>query len=148
MEAAIYAHATSELNLAEVRKSSGVSLSHIANTTRISMRFLEAIEAEEFGKLPGGVFAINYVKQYARCIGIDEALLVDRCKRSLDPAPAVADLAPIIDAAAPAKPRSPGLWRLPALRIRIVWTSRRRNGAEARTGASQPALSLDDAHRP
>ena len=124
-----------ELNLPEARQSRGVSLEAIANTTRISMRFLEAIEAEEFEKLPGGVFAINYVKQYARCIGFDEAQLVERCRRCLRAEPEIQELAPLIEAAAPEKPRSRLLFRLPVVRIRITWTPsmrRRTRSAAAR----------------
>jgi cytoskeletal protein RodZ len=124
MEAAISAQAIMELDLVEARRTSGISLAQISETTRISVRFLEAIEAREFAKLPGGVFAINYVRQYARCIGFDEQLLVDQCKRSLQPAPDVQELAPLIEAAAQARMRPRrGLFRLPIVRIRITWLS-------------------------
>src|SRR5581483_5726457 len=100
MEAAISAQAIMEVDLVEARRTSGISLAQISETTRISMRFLEAIEAGEFAKLPGGVFAINYVRQYARCIGYDESALVEQCKRALRTEPAIEDLAPLIEAAA------------------------------------------------
>ena len=111
--------------------SRGITLEYVASVTRISMRFLEAIEAGEFRKLPGGVFAINYVRQYARCVGLDEGPLIERCRRSLQPEPEVHELASVIDAVAPARARQPKRFfpRIPVIRVRIVWTSsaRRRN---------------------
>lgn len=50
---------------------SGVSLRQIAESTKISRRFLEAIEAEQFGQLPGGIFDTSYIRQYAAAIGMD-----------------------------------------------------------------------------
>lgn len=57
------------LNLEELRKRSGVSLESISESTKISSRFLRAIESEEFEKLPGGIFDTNYIRQYATAIG-------------------------------------------------------------------------------
>ncbi len=64
------------LRLAEARARKGVTLKDISEATKISVRFLEAIEAEDFEKLPGGVFAVNYLKQYAAAIGYPEDDLV------------------------------------------------------------------------
>jgi cytoskeletal protein RodZ len=65
------------LRLAEARARRGVTLREISDATKISLRFLEAIEAEEFEKLPGGVFAVSYLKQYAAAIGYPEQDLVE-----------------------------------------------------------------------
>jgi cytoskeletal protein RodZ len=56
------------LRLEEHRLKKGVKLEQIANNTKISTRFLTAIESEEFEKLPGGVFDINYIRQYAAAV--------------------------------------------------------------------------------
>jgi cytoskeletal protein RodZ len=66
------ASTTTVLRLEEVRRKRGVSLEQIANSTKISTRFLRAIESEEFEKLPGGVFNVNYIRQYATAIGFPE----------------------------------------------------------------------------
>jgi transcriptional regulator with XRE-family HTH domain len=60
---------TTVLNLEQARKRSGMSLEAIAEATKISSRFLRAIESEEFEKLPGGIFDTSYIKQYAAAIG-------------------------------------------------------------------------------
>lgn len=60
------------LDLAAVRQSKGVTLDQIIESTKISKRFLQAIEEYDFDKLPGGVFNTSYIRQYARAIDIDE----------------------------------------------------------------------------
>jgi cytoskeletal protein RodZ len=65
------------LNLEQIRKRSGVSIAAIAEATKISSRFLHAIESEDFEKLPGGVFNTSYIRQYASAIGYPERDLLD-----------------------------------------------------------------------
>lgn len=65
-----------ELDLPRFRKRAGVSLQEIAQTTKIGLRFLEAIEHEQFERLPGGIFSTSYLRQYAEAIGYDEDALV------------------------------------------------------------------------
>jgi cytoskeletal protein RodZ len=60
------------LNLAAIRERKGISLEQIARSTKISARYLEAIERSEFDQLPGGVFRTSYIRQYARAIDYDE----------------------------------------------------------------------------
>ena len=54
------------------RKNRGVALEQIADATRITVRQLEALEEERFDELPGGVFRVSFVRQFARCVGADE----------------------------------------------------------------------------
>ena len=56
----------------------GVSLQQIADTTKISIRFLRAIEAEEFAVLPGGIIGRSYIRQYAEAAGCDAETLLER----------------------------------------------------------------------
>src|SRR5947199_3191680 len=53
------------------RLQNRMSIEKIALDTKIGARLLEAIEAEQFEKLPGGVFRRSFVLQYARALGID-----------------------------------------------------------------------------
>jgi len=64
------------LDLPRFRRKAGVSLEDIAQETKISLLFLRAIEAEEFEKLPGGIFTTSYLRQYAAAIGYDEVELL------------------------------------------------------------------------
>jgi Helix-turn-helix domain/Domain of unknown function (DUF4115) len=60
----------------KARESKGISLDQIANQTRISTRFLAAIENEEFQLLPGGIFNRGFVRSFAEAVGIDPAQAV------------------------------------------------------------------------
>src|SRR5207247_1921964 len=55
----------------KARESKGISLDQIAKQTRISSRFLAAIEDEEFQILPGGIFNRGFVRAYAESVGLD-----------------------------------------------------------------------------
>ena len=54
----------------------GVSLEEISAATKISLRFLDAIEREEFNILPGGIFSRSFIRSYARYLGLDEERVV------------------------------------------------------------------------
>jgi cytoskeleton protein RodZ len=49
-----------------------VTLQEITSATRIGPRFLEALENEDWDKLPGGVFNRGFVRSVARYLGLDE----------------------------------------------------------------------------
>ena len=67
---------TSILGVKIWRQQKGISLETIAASTKISVRLLEAIESGNFGRLPGGIYNTNYIKQYARAIEFDESDLL------------------------------------------------------------------------
>src|ERR1700685_901725 len=79
-----------ELDLPRFRKRAGVSLEEIVQRTKISSRFLRAIEDEQFDQLPGGIFTTSYLRQYAAAIGYDEDALVAFYVRKINPSAAVA----------------------------------------------------------
>ena len=58
------------------REMRGVSLDEICAATRIGNRFLEALESEEWDRLPGGVFNRGFVRAVARFLGLDEEAFV------------------------------------------------------------------------
>jgi cytoskeletal protein RodZ len=53
-----------------------VSPNEVVVATRISLRFLEALENEDWSKLPGGVFNRGFVRAIARYLGLDEEHLL------------------------------------------------------------------------
>ena len=61
------------LSLASRRLKKQVSLEQIAQATKIGVRALQAIEAGEFEKLPGGIYNTSYIRQYAQAIDFDES---------------------------------------------------------------------------
>jgi cytoskeletal protein RodZ len=79
-----------ELDLPRFRKRAGVSLEEIAQRTKISSRFLRAIEDERFDQLPGGIFSTSYIRQYATAIGYDEEALIAYYIQKSNPSAAIA----------------------------------------------------------
>jgi cytoskeleton protein RodZ len=53
-----------------------VSPNEVVVATRISLRFLEALENEDWEKLPGGVFNRGFVRAIARYLGLNEETLL------------------------------------------------------------------------
>jgi len=66
-----------------------LNLDQISRELKISPRFLEAIEGEEFDKLPGGVFARAFVRQYASLLGLNGDELAAQLQPALEPPAAV-----------------------------------------------------------
>jgi cytoskeletal protein RodZ len=59
------------------REERGIPLREISDQTRISIHYLEAIESNEYKRLPGGIFNRSFVKAYARYVGYDEKEAVE-----------------------------------------------------------------------
>lgn len=59
-------------NLRREREMRGVTLAEISESTKISRRWLQALEDEEFKNLPGGIFNRGFVRAYAHFLGINE----------------------------------------------------------------------------
>jgi cytoskeleton protein RodZ len=59
------------------REERGIPLREISNQTRISMRYLEYIESNDYKRLPGGIFNKSFVKAYARIVGFDEKVALE-----------------------------------------------------------------------
>ncbi|HKE59673.1 MAG TPA: helix-turn-helix transcriptional regulator [Pyrinomonadaceae bacterium] len=65
------------------REERGIGLREICDQTRISVHYLEAIEANDYQRLPGGVFNRSFIKAYARCVGYSEREAVEGYTRYL-----------------------------------------------------------------
>ena len=58
-------------NLRQARERRGVSLRQIADSTKISMGALEALERNDIARLPGGIFVRAFVRAYSAEVGLD-----------------------------------------------------------------------------
>jgi cytoskeleton protein RodZ len=54
------------------RDKRGITLDSISQNTKIGTHLLEALEKEEFDKLPAGIFKKSFVRSYARFLGMNE----------------------------------------------------------------------------
>src|SRR5437016_14651469 len=57
--------------LREARERRGITLREIADTTKISVSALEALERNDISRLPGGIFGRAFVRSYALEVGLD-----------------------------------------------------------------------------
>src|SRR5437764_4068770 len=76
--------------LRDARERRGISLRQIANATKISVAALEALERNDFSRLPGGIFSRAFVRAYAIEVGLDPEQTVETFLEEFERA----DLAP------------------------------------------------------
>jgi cytoskeletal protein RodZ len=62
--------------LRELRQRRGLSLEEVCRTTRVAPRYLEALEGDDLGAMPGHVFARGFLRAYCQVLQTppDEAL--------------------------------------------------------------------------
>ena len=65
-------------DLRREREIRGISLKEISDATKISKRFLEALERNDHKTLPAPVFTRGFVREYARYVGLNAEELVNR----------------------------------------------------------------------
>ena len=53
------------------RLQQGLDLQQLSETTKIGTRMLQAMEQNDFSKLPGGVFTRSFIRQYAAALGME-----------------------------------------------------------------------------
>jgi cytoskeletal protein RodZ len=58
--------------LRQAREERGITLSEVAEQTRISPLYIESIENDDYRSLPGGIFNKGFVKSFAKYVGVDE----------------------------------------------------------------------------
>src|SRR5678815_6057707 len=54
-----------------------ITLREVAEATKVNIRYLEALERNDFAHLPGGVFNRGFVRAYAQFIGVDPQAMVN-----------------------------------------------------------------------
>jgi cytoskeletal protein RodZ len=65
-------------DLRREREIRGISLKEISDATKISKRFLEQIEKNDYRTLPAPVFTRGFVREYARYLGLNAEEMVSR----------------------------------------------------------------------
>jgi cytoskeleton protein RodZ len=65
-------------DLKRERELRGISLQEIADSTRISLRFLQAVEEDRLDIIPGPFFVRAILRSYARNVGLDENQVLNR----------------------------------------------------------------------
>lgn len=58
--------------LRQAREERGITISEVAEQTRISALYLGCIENDDYRTLPGGIFNKGFIKSFAKYVGVDE----------------------------------------------------------------------------
>jgi len=89
-----------------------ISLREVSEATKINLRYLDALEQNDFRHLPGGVFNKGFVRAYSEYIGVDPEAMVNaylleereqegKDKDEEKPAPVPRHAAPVVVVADP-----------------------------------------------
>ncbi len=80
-----------------------ISLTEAEQATRIRARYLQALEEDEYGALPSGVYSRGFLRNYAIYLGVppDEVMSAVPERRRRDRRPGVRSVAPPIKVSAP-----------------------------------------------
>ncbi len=70
--------------LRKARSRRKVELSEVEAATRIRLRYLRAIEDEEWDVLPGGFYTRGFIRTYASFLGLDGERLADQYRGSVE----------------------------------------------------------------
>jgi hypothetical protein len=73
--------------LREARTRRGIELSEVEEVTRIRLRYLRAIEEENWDALPGGVYTRGFIRTYASFLGLDGDRLATEYRESVEGGP-------------------------------------------------------------
>jgi len=86
--------------LREARERKGLTLEHLASTTKICPKILTALEAGAIDKLPPAFFVRGFLKAYAKEVGLNPGETAERYMAQLAPgAPAVEDVRALVETA-------------------------------------------------
>ena len=64
--------------LREAREAKKLSLEDVSLATKINSRILENLEAGQIEKLPSGLYARSFLKQYADFLGLDSRAMLQK----------------------------------------------------------------------
>src|SRR5688572_26448104 len=142
--------------LREAREKRGVSLRQIANSTRISVMSLEALERSDLSRLPGGIFTRAFIRAYAQEVGLDPDRTIQDFIAELPPEAATATAHAVgiedsekleSDRKAVATALRLALVSLPIIGLVIYYGTHRtpasRNSTVTSAGSHEPATATD-----
>ncbi len=88
------------------REALGVTVREVADTLNLSITIVQALEADDYDRMPGTVFARGYIRAYARLLDLDPAPLLELC-----PTQSSGDTQPVVHESGAAEwvRRRPGL---------------------------------------
>lgn len=71
--------------LRAARQEKGITLREVEEATKIRLRYLDALEKGDYDQIPGRVYALGFVRNYARFLGLDAQALIKQFKEEYPP---------------------------------------------------------------
>lgn len=69
--------------LVAARQALGLSVGDVAARTRVTLRYIEALEAGDYSAMPGRPYAIGFARAYARAVELKDAEIADAVRSEL-----------------------------------------------------------------
>lgn len=73
--------------LSGARQRLNLSVADVARQLRLSARQIEALESDDFGKLPGHTFVRGFIRNYAKLVQLDCGMLLTMAEQIMPPPP-------------------------------------------------------------
>lgn len=99
-------------NLKREREQRGVTLQKMHDATKVQMKHLQALEADDYSSLPHPAFVRGFIKSYCKVLGLDETDALLRYEMYLR------ENAPPSGGTEPAAAREGEIWQEPINRLR------------------------------
>lgn len=139
--------------LLDARMKRGISISDVAQSIKFSTRQIEAIECDDFDKLPGTTFMRGFIRSYAKFLHLDPIPLLDMFDKQVPQVAVSMQTPPFMGAALPkvSERRYPSLYlkfllillALSAVTAAyILWPPSTKNTAIERTEVATPPVSV------
>jgi transcriptional regulator with XRE-family HTH domain len=90
--------------LREARERRQLSLSQVAAATRMKVQVAQALEAEDYRKMPAPIYGRGFIRMYAAFVGVDPKPLIEEYNAAVSAPPDQ----PAAASPSPAKPGQPG----------------------------------------
>lgn len=71
--------------LKQARLSKGKKIPEVAQTLCIRKAYLEAIEANDYEKIPEAPYGIGFIRSYADYLGLNSSLIIQKYKEETEP---------------------------------------------------------------
>lgn len=82
--------------LREARERKGLSAETVSRETMLTLRYVQALETDDFDALPGTAFVRGYVRRYAELVGLNADELIASFDESLPSSKRLVSVRPII----------------------------------------------------
>lgn len=85
------------------RENRGLTLFDVEEKTKIRVKYLQALEEENFEEIPGEAYRLGFLRNYARFLGLDPEHILDLYKTQIDESDSSE---PVIEKTAAVEPKS------------------------------------------